>query len=67
MLSIKPSQDTSLADLFCKIWHSGCLTLGDRYRLMLSLMQDSLSAEEEAILNRILHGVRRGWLEVKKE
>ncbi len=50
--------------LFSKIWSQGGLTASDRQRLMFALLKTSLCEEELSTINRILHGVRRGWLQI---
>lgn len=53
-----------LSKLFSKIWRQGGLTLSDRQGLMLTLLKNSLCEEELSIIDRILHAVRRGWLQI---
>lgn len=56
---------SELAEMFGKVWKNGGLSSGDRRRLMLAILQeDSLSSEEQATIDRLLHAVRRGWLQV---
>ncbi len=50
----------ALADLFAAATVSGKLTISDRYGLLAMLLADSLSPEEGAVIDRLLHGVRRG-------
>jgi hypothetical protein len=53
-----------LSKLFSKIWRQGGLTVSDRQGLMLTLLKSSLCEEELSIIDRILHAVRRGWLQI---
>lgn len=56
-LDILPS---ALSELFAAAAISGCLTIADRYGLLAALLKDSLTSEESAAIDRLLHGVRRG-------
>lgn len=56
-LDILPS---ALSELFATAALSGCLTIADRYGLLAVLLKDSLTPEEGAAIDRLLHGVRRG-------
>ncbi len=56
-LDILPS---ALSELFAAAAITGSLTIADRYGLLAALLQDSLTPEERAAIDRILHGVRRG-------
>lgn len=53
-----------LSKLFGKIWKQGGLTANDRQRLMFILLKTSLCEEELYTIDRILHAVRRGWLQI---
>lgn len=56
---------SDLAEMFGQVWKNGGLSSRDRRRLMLAILQeDSLSSEEQATIDRLLHAVRRGWLQV---
>ncbi|NJK27325.1 MAG: hypothetical protein HC925_00300 [Coleofasciculaceae cyanobacterium SM2_3_26] len=57
----------SLADLFDKIWQTGYMTETDRYGLMSNLLKNTLTEEERVVINRILHAVRRGWIQLADE
>lgn len=58
---VEPSP-TTLEDLFGKILLCGLITQTDRQRLKVLLLEESLSEEHHAIINRLLYGVRRGFL-----
>lgn len=58
---------TALFELFAEATNSGRITLADRYGLMAALLQNTLSEEEQTILDRLLYGVRRGRLQVVNE
>lgn len=49
-----------LSELFAQASDYGYLTRVDRYRLMMALLESSLSDEEQAAIDRLLYGVRRG-------
>lgn len=53
-----------LSKLFSKVWRQGGLTTGDRQGIMFTLLKNSLSQEELYTIDRILHAVRRGWLQI---
>lgn len=49
-----------LSELFAQASNCGFLTRFDRYRLMMTLLESSLSDEEQAALDRLLYAVCRG-------
>lgn len=51
-----------ISELFFQIWRSGKITRTDRYSLRAALLEDGLSEEDKAAIDRLLHAVRRGWL-----
>ena len=51
-----------LSSLFVRTYDTGMLTLADRYTLRAILLSDSLCEEEQRLINRILHAVRRNWI-----
>ncbi len=51
-----------LAELFSRVWESRCLTMNDRWSLSRALLSCSLDIEDLAAIDRIIHAVRRGWL-----
>ena len=55
---------SQIGKLFSKIWTQGGLTSSDRQKLMFTLLSNSLSEEELSTIDRILHAVRRGWLQM---
>ena len=54
---------SSVDKLFYQIWHSGRLGPQERLGLMNALLEE-ITSQEQAAVNRILHAVRRGWIEV---
>ncbi|HEY9904847.1 MAG TPA: hypothetical protein V6D43_20820 [Candidatus Sericytochromatia bacterium] len=54
----------ALSDLFAQVTSSSKITLADRYGLLAALLEESLTSEERASIDRILHGLRRGRLKV---
>ncbi|HEY9294894.1 MAG TPA: hypothetical protein VIQ31_00725 [Phormidium sp.] len=58
---------TALSDLFAQVSTSGHITIADRYGLKAAILEDSLSEEEQSILDRLLYGVRRGRLQMVNE
>lgn len=57
----------ALAELFAQASNSGRITLADRYGLLAALLQDSLNEEEMSAIDRLLYGVRRGWVKIADE
>lgn len=57
----------AVADLFAVASNSGTLTLADRYGLMAALMEDSLTDEERAAIDRLLRSFYRGRVKVIDE
>jgi hypothetical protein len=49
-----------LSELFAQAISSGCLSFGDHYRLRAALLDESLSDEERAAIERLLYAVRKG-------
>jgi len=56
-LDILPS---ALSEIFAAAAVSGSLTVADRYGLLAALLKETLTPEEGAAIDRLLHGVRRG-------
>lgn len=59
--------ESTIAQLFSQVIQKGQLTLKDRCVLMTALLNNSLCQEEEILINRLLHAVRRGRLRVVDE
>lgn len=57
----------ALSELFAQASTSGCLTLADCYGLRAALLEDSLSEEERAAIDRLLHAVRQGRIHLMDE
>ena len=51
-----------LSSLFVRTYDSGMLTLADRCTIRAILLSGSLSEEEQRLINRLLHAVRRNWI-----
>ncbi len=54
----------ALSDLFASATVSGWLTIADRYGILAALLKEKLTEEEVAVIDRILHAVRRGRVKV---
>lgn len=59
--------ESVIAELFAQVIEKRQLTLKDRYIIMKALLNNSLSQEEQILINRLLHAVRRGMLVVVDE
>jgi hypothetical protein len=57
-------QPLALDEMFARVWNAGHLTRTERQTLMSVVLSNNLSPEEEDVLNRIFHAVRRGWLKI---
>ncbi|MCP2727891.1 hypothetical protein [Limnofasciculus baicalensis] len=57
----------AIADLFAQVSRSGKITLADRYGLMAALLEESMSEEERASIDRLLHACCRGRMKVVDE
>ena len=57
----------ALSELFAQTTMTGKLTLADRYGLMAALLDDTVSLEERRIIDRLLHALRRGQVEIVDE
>ncbi len=61
-LTLQPN--SSLAEVFYQVSHSGNLTRTERYGLMSAILETALSEEEKAAIDRLLHAARRGWVTI---
>lgn len=59
--------ESVIAELFAQVIEKRQLTLKDRYIIMKALLNNSLSQDEQILINRLLHAVRRGMLVVVDE
>ena len=59
--------ESAIAELFAQVIQKGQITLTDRYFLRTALLNNSLCQDEEVLINRLLHAVRRGILKVVDE
>jgi hypothetical protein len=57
----------AVSDLFAQVTSSSQITLADRYGLLAALLEDSLTSEERASIDRILRALRRGQVKVVNE
>ena len=57
----------ALSDLFAQATSSGKITQADRYGLMAALLEDSLTKEERASIDRLLRASCRGRMKVVRE
>ncbi|NER37815.1 MAG: hypothetical protein F6J93_28300 [Oscillatoria sp. SIO1A7] len=54
----------SVAEVFGQVWKSGGMSAADRECLMSAFLEESLSEEDYATIDRMIHAVRRGWLQI---
>jgi hypothetical protein len=57
----------AISDLFAHASNSGILTLADRYGLMAAILEESISEEERAAIDRLLRALLRGRMRVVNE
>ncbi|AFY80014.1 hypothetical protein [Oscillatoria acuminata] len=55
---------SNFSELFFQIYWSGRLTLEHRNYLKTTLLQESLTEEEQRAIDRLIYAVRRGWLKL---
>ncbi len=54
----------SLEELFGEIIYSGKITVRDRLLIRSALLEHSMTGEHEAIINRVVYNVRRGFIQL---
>ncbi|MBS0015658.1 hypothetical protein [Limnospira platensis] len=54
----------SLEEMFGQVMFSSVVTTEDRQRLKATLLKETISEDEQAIINRLLYNVRRGWVKL---
>ena len=57
----------AIADLFAEVSSSGKITLADRYGLMAAILEEGLTEEERASVDRMLRACYRGRMKVVSE
>jgi hypothetical protein len=57
----------AISDLFAQVSTSGKITLADRYGLMAAILEDSMSEEERASIDRLIHAFHRGRMRMVDE
>jgi len=58
---------SALSELFAQSQDSGKITLADRHGIRIALLQTALDEEELGSIDRLLHAIRRGRVEVVDE
>jgi len=58
---------SALSELFAQSQDSGKITLADRYGLRVALLDTALNEDELGSIDRLLHAIRRGRVEVVDE
>ena len=56
------SPQESVAEVFGHVSETGYLTKRERQQIQLAILTDSLTEEDRNALDRLLYGLRRGWL-----
>jgi hypothetical protein len=57
----------AISDLFAEVSSSKKITLADRYGLMAAMLEDTLTEEERASIDRLLYASCRGRMKVVSE
>lgn len=57
----------AISEIVVSVAETCQLTLADRYALMAAILDESLSSEERAAIDRILRSIRRGKIQVVNE
>ncbi|EKD09443.1 MULTISPECIES: hypothetical protein [unclassified Limnospira] len=52
----------SLEEMFGQVMFSSVVTTEDRQKLKATLLKETITEDEQAIINRLLYNVRRGWV-----
>lgn len=55
---------TTFSELTARVWNSGSISHSERRYLRSFLLENPLTDEDRAALDRLLHAVRRGWIEI---
>lgn len=55
----------TLAELFSQVAYSRSLRNADRQGLIAARMTGMLSEDDNTLIDRLLYGIRRGWLKVE--
>ncbi|AMW29654.1 hypothetical protein H6G58_01425 [Arthrospira platensis FACHB-971] len=54
----------SLEEMFGQVMFSSVVTTEDRQKLKAILLKETITEDEQAIINRLLYNVRRGWVKL---
>ncbi|MCL1466329.1 hypothetical protein [Argonema galeatum] len=54
----------TISELFVKVSKSGKMTAIEYYKLLATLAENSLNEDDNRSIKRLLHAVRRGWVQV---
>lgn len=57
----------AISDLFVQVSISGKITLADRYGLMAALLEEEISEEERASIDRLFYALCRGRMKIVDE
>jgi recombinational DNA repair protein RecT len=57
----------AISELFFQASVTGKITLADRYGIMASLLDEAISEDEIHCINRLLHALRQGRVQVVNE
>lgn len=67
--AMKPLQllPNAISEMLASVAETGQLTLCDRYGLMAAILEENLKEEELQAINRLLHAVQRGRIQLAME
>lgn len=59
------SADHNVAEVFSEVWNSGKITDSERLALQTAFLKGEMSSDSYMAVDRMLHAVKRGWLNIK--
>lgn len=62
MLALTDASTSNLSELAAQVWNSGVLSRRERSCLQRLLLETTLTPEDRAAIDRLIHAVRRGWI-----
>ncbi len=66
-MQAQANTSTTIHEVFIKSSLSQKISLTDWHKLNLALSEGCLTQEEQRLIRRILHSVRRGWFDILGE
>ena len=54
----------AISETIVRVWNTRSVTRSERQTLMDALLDYRIGSEEKAAIDRLLHAIRRGWLQL---